>query len=130
MHSQGIGEFVCVDQYAIHSFYNVSFHSIRKRTSLSSNQLSMMEASHAFISATKEGPDYVCVSCNWLMYCKTVQEFQVSKYDRAPSEFVVSKSVRLQCKHCICKTCHNALKRGVLPAQAKANNLDPRQHST
>ena len=72
----------------------------------------------------KEGPDYVCVSCNRLMYRKTVQEFQVSKYDRAPSEFVVSESVRLQCKHWICKTCHNALKGGVLPAQAKANNLD------
>ena len=27
-------------------------------------------------------------------------------------------------KQWICKTCHNALKQGVLPAQAKANNLD------
>ena len=61
MHSQGKGELVCADLYAIHSFYNVVFHSIRKRTSLSRNQLSMMEASHVFISATKEGPDCLCV---------------------------------------------------------------------
>ena len=100
------------------------FHSIRKRTSLGSSQQSLMEASHAFISATNEGPDYVCVSCNRLMYRKTVQEFQVSKYDRAPSEFIVSESVRLQGKQWICKTCHNALKRGILPAQAKSNNLE------
>ena len=55
------------------------------------------------------------------MYHKTVQQFQVSNYDRAPSEFVVPQSVWLQCKQWIGKTCHNALKRGVLPAQAKAN---------
>ena len=87
------------------------------------NQPSLMEASHAFISATKEGPDYVCVSCNRLMYRKTVQEFQVSKYDKASSEFVVPESVSAQHRQWICKTCHSALKRGVLPAQAKANNL-------
>ena len=83
-----------------------------------------MEASHAFVSATKEGPDYVCVCCNRLMYRKTVQEFQASMYDKAPSEFAVSEFVSAQDKQWICKTCHNALKRGVLPAQAKANNLN------
>ena len=90
----------------------------------SQNQQSLVEASHAFISATKEGPDYVCVSCNRLMYRKTVQEFQTSKYDRAPSEFVAPESVNVHNKQWICKTCHNAFKRGVLPAQAKPNNLD------
>ena len=81
----------------------------------------MNEASRAFISATKEGPDYVCVSCNRLMYRARVSSI---KYDKAPSEFVVPESLGLQCKQWICKTCHNALKRGVLPAQAKANHLD------
>ena len=60
------------------------------------------------------------------MYRKTVQEFHVSKYDKAPSEFVIHESVRAQNlnKQWICKTCHNALKWGALPAQAKANSLD------
>ena len=80
-----------------------------------------MEASHAFISAMKDGPDYICVSCNRLMYRKTVQEFHASKYDKAPNEFVVPEC---QNKQWICKTCHNALKRGALPAQVKANSLD------
>ena len=62
------------------------------------------------------------VSCNRLMYRKTVQEFQISKYNKAPKEFV-PVSVSAQDKQWICRTCHNALKRGVLPAQAKANNL-------
>ena len=101
---------------------------IRKRISLDSNstqtQVSLTEALCAFVSATKEGPDYVCVCCNRSMSRKTVQEFQVSKYDKAPSEFDVRESVSAQEKQWICKTCHNALKWGALPAQAKANNLD------
>ena len=84
----------------------------------------LFEASQAFISAIKEGPDYVCVCCNRLMYRKTVQQFKEFNYDKAPSEFVVSKSVSAQDKQWICKTCHSALKRGVLPAQAKANHLN------
>ena len=33
----------------------------------------LFAASQAFISAVKEGPDYVCVCCNRLTYRKTVQ---------------------------------------------------------
>ena len=55
------------------------------------------------------------------MYHKTVQEFQISKYDKAPKEFV-PVSVSAQDKQWICRTCQNISKRGVLPAQAKANN--------
>ena len=84
----------------------------------------LLEASRAFTSAIKEGLDYVSVCCNRLMYHKTVLEFQMSRYDKAPSNFVVPESVSACDKQWICKTCHNALKRGLLPAQAKANNLD------
>ena len=84
----------------------------------------LLEASRAFTSAIKEGPDYVCVCCNRLMYHKTVLEFQMSRYDKAPSNFVVPESISACDKQWICKTCHNALKHGLLPAQAKANNLD------
>ena len=69
----------------------------------------------------QEGPDYVSVCCNRLMYCKTIQEYKVTKYGKAPEEFVAPES---QDKQWICKTCHSALKRGVLPAQAKANNFE------
>ena len=84
----------------------------------------LLEALHAFTSAIKEGPDYIGVCCNRLMYRKTILQFQVSNYDKAPSEFVVPKTVSAQDKQWICKTCHSTLKQGRLPAQAKANNLD------
>ena len=58
------------------------------------------------------------------MYRKTVQQFKEFNYNKAPSEFVIPTSVSAQEKQWICKTCHSVLKRGVLPAQAKANNLN------
>ena len=81
----------------------------------------VLQASQAFIAATKEGPDYTCVCCNHLMYRKTVIEFKVTKYNKAPDDFTVPDS---GIKQWMCKTCDNPLKRGKLPAQAKANNLD------
>ena len=63
----------------------------------------------------------MCVCCNRLMYRKTVIEFKVTKYSKAPDDFTAPHSGT---KQWICKTCDNALKRGKLPAQAKANNLD------
>ena len=67
------------------------------------------------------------VCCNQLMmmmYRKTVQQFKEFNYDKAPNEFVMPKSASVHDKQWICKTCHSTLKRGVLPAQAKGNNLD------
>ena len=83
----------------------------------------ILQASQAFIAATKEGPDYTCVCCNRLMYRKTVIEFKVTKYSKAPDDFTVIVPDS-GIKQWMCKTCDNALKRGKLPAQAKANNLD------
>ena len=59
--------------------------------------------------------------CNRLMYRKTVQEFKMTNNGKPPKEFIVPESQNMQW---ICKTCHGALKRGVLPAPAKANNLE------
>ena len=58
---------------------------------------SILKASQSFIAATKEGPDYTCVCCNRLMYRKTVIEFKVSKYSKAPDEFTVPHSETKQC---------------------------------
>ena len=55
------------------------------------------------------------------MYRKTVIKFKVTEYSKAPDDFIVPDS---GIKQWMCKTCDNALKRGKLPAQAKANNLD------
>ena len=82
--------------------------------------------SQVFITATKEGSDYICTCCHRLMYQKTVIEFNISKYPKAPEEFV-SMSVRTSAKDkvWVCKTYDYTLRRrGRMPAQAKANKLD------
>ena len=66
----------------------------------------------------------VCVCCNRMIYCKIVLEFQVSRYNKASSNFMVSEYVSVHDKQWICKTCYNALKRELLPAMTKAKNLD------
>ena len=43
----------------------------------------LLQASQAFIMATKEGSDYTYVCCNRLMYPKTVIEFEAIKYSKA-----------------------------------------------
>ena len=91
------------------------------RTRQTSTPHSVLQASQAFIAATKEGPDYTCVCCNRLMYRKTVIEFKINKYSKAPEEFTVANSGT---KQWIRKTCDHSLKRGKLSAQDKANNLE------
>ena len=97
MHSQGKGEhqiyLVCMYVCIPLSLHYYDDFILRKRTSLNDNDKhSLMKASHTFVSTMKEGPDYVCISCNRWMYRKTVQEFQLSKYHKAPTEFLVSIS--------------------------------------
>jgi DNA replication protein DnaC len=86
---------------------------------------SIQEVSQVFISAVKEGPDYICACCHRLMYRKTVLEFKISKYTKAPQEFAtMSERTSAKDKVWICKTCDYALRRGRMPAQAIANKLD------
>ena len=57
-------------------------HRIKQR----STPCSLLQASQAFIMATKEGPNYTCVRCNRLMYWKTVIEFKAIKCSKAPDD--------------------------------------------
>ena len=86
---------------------------------------SIQAISRLFITATKGGPDYICACCHRLMYRKTVLEYKISKYIKAPQEFA-TMTVRTCAKDkvWICKTCNYALRRGRMPAQAKANKLE------
>ena len=87
------------------------------------------DASRSFAAAVREGPDYVCTCCHRLMYRKTVLEFKATKYSKLSENFIQTVFPReviytsAQQKVWICRTCDNTLKRGRMPAQAKANNL-------
>ena len=99
----------------------------RRATRMSSQNIG--DVSQIFAAAMREGPDYVCTCCHRLMYRKTVVEFKPNKYSKLsedfmhtvfPSEVIYTSA---QQRIWICKTCDITLKRGRMPAQAKANNL-------
>ena len=97
----------------------------QRRNRQNSSAQSIEEISQLFMSATKEGPDYICTCCHRLMYRKTVLEFKISKYPKGPQEFTTMIGcTSAKDKVWVCKTCDYALRRGRMPAQAKANNLD------
>ena len=62
---------------------------------------------------------YVCCSRD-VPYCTGVSSVKIQ--NKAPSNFVVPESISARDKQWICKTHHNALKQGLLPSLAKANN--------
>ena len=85
-------------------------------------------ASDTFAALVKEGPIYVCTCCHRLMYHRSVLRFQEKNYVKLSLTSTkvfdtqyIQRSVNQEVW--ICQTCHRTLKRGKMPAQAKANNL-------
>ena len=62
-----------------------------------------------------------------LCMCPAIDWCTIRQYKCFKCLSTIKHPVNLSClnldKQWICKTCHNALKRGVLPARAKANDL-------
>ena len=81
----------------------------------------------SFENNVKDGPDYICSVCHRMMYRATVVALNEDKYTKGSSKMIKDiLSYRLKSKNdreWICCTCHLTLKRGKMPAQAKANNL-------
>ena len=75
-------------------------------------------ASDTFTSLVKEGPNYVCTCChqeeNYLKLLQTSATIFDTQYIRRSGDQEMW----------VCQTCHRTLKRGKMPAQAKANKLD------
>ena len=90
---------------------------------------SVQQAIVAFHTDIKNGPNFVCTCCHRLMYQKSVVQCNPAKYSKCTNDLlnaVFSADMRYVCdigKEYICKTCDRALKRGVMPLQAKANGL-------
>ena len=81
----------------------------------------------SFIDKTKQGPDYICISCHRLMYEQSVVPLNVHKYTKASPALltdVLSGSGYVRDgNQWICITCNAALSRGKMPVQAVANGL-------
>ena len=70
----------------------------------------------------REGPYYICVVCNRLLYTKTVLEFKKDKYNSSSCLFTSVTS--LNGNMYICNTCHITIKKkNKTPCQAVYNNL-------
>ena len=81
-----------------------------------------IQAIKNFKKAIKEGPIYICVICNRTMYRRTVQYFDVKKYqiDKAVLRFRVKS---FDGQEYVCITCNSKLIKGIIPAQAVSNDL-------
>ena len=82
-----------------------------------------------FQSKARMGPDFVCTSCHRMMYKQNVVPCNKHKYTKASNELLEQVFcpeygyISSDGQRWLCRTCHNALSRGTMPVQAKANNL-------
>ena len=73
-----------------------------------------------FNRGIREGPYYICVVCNRLLYRKSVLEFKKEKYHLNVCIFTTVKSFNY--KLYICNTCHMKIKKNRVSCQAVENN--------
>ena len=103
--------------------HKASLRSAKKTTK------SVEQAIVYFHTEIKNGPDFVCTCCHRLMYRNSVVQCNPAKYAKCGDDLlnsVFSADLRYVCdtgNEFVCKTCDRALKRGVMPLQAKANGL-------
>ena len=75
-----------------------------------------------FNRAIREGPYYICVVCNRLLYRKTVLQFKKNNYNSSSCLF--SSVTSFNGNMYICNTCHATIKKkNKTPCQAVCNNL-------
>ena len=75
-----------------------------------------------FNRAIREGPYYICVVCNRLLYRKTVLQFKKNNYNSSSCLFTSVTSFNGNMY--ICNTCHTTItKKNKTPCQAVCNNL-------
>ena len=104
-------------------------HMASVRAAQRANDFSVQHAIASFHCDIKKGPDFVCTCCHRLMYKKSVFPCNPAKYSKCGHDLlncVFSADLRYVCdtgKEWVCMTCDRALKRGVMPLQAKANGL-------
>ena len=71
----------------------------------------------SFHKAIQDGPYYVCIVCNRTLYRRTVQIFDISKYNISEIE-VFSDVKNYDGEKYICTTCHKNLIDSKIPQQA------------
>ncbi len=99
------------------------------RAEKNAQEQSVDDAIIEFRNTLQDRPTYVCTSCHRLLYQKTVREMKYEKYDKQENAQQVVLHKKFWITHAdgklyICHTCHAAVKKGKIPAQVQANNLE------
>ena len=76
-----------------------------------------------FKNQVKEGPLYICVTCNCCLYKISVTSFEKENYNDV-NAILTSLVKSYDDLLYICKTCYKALKKKFIPCQAVSNKLD------
>ena len=99
---------------------------VTRRKELKEEKCSFTHSLHYYIQqfnrAIREGPYYICVVCNRLLYRKTILEFKKDNYNSSSCLFTNVTSFNGNMY--ICNTCHVTIKKkNKTPCQAVYNNL-------
>ena len=106
----------------------------KRKANIQKRNVSIEQAILSFHSEIKNGPEFVCTCCHRMMYRKSVLLCRVGKYSKCSKDLlkiVFSADLGFpdlgyisnDGNEWVCMTCDRALKRGVMPLQAKANGL-------
>ena len=83
----------------------------------------------SFLKKVRTGPEFVCTVCHRMMYRNSVVPLNKGKYSKASTDIIEKvfsddfSHVSSDGKQWVCGTCNDALTRGKMPLQAKANGL-------
>ena len=76
-----------------------------------------------FRTEIRQGPFYICVICNRLLYKVTVKLFDENKYRGVDGEVFQYRVLSFDGKEYICNTCNKKLVKNNIPCQAVVNDL-------
>ena len=97
-----------------------------KRSQIKDQQKNIIYIKQKFEEAIKEGPTYICTSCNRLLYRKSVKCFSLKRYHTTQNSILNvcrTKSMSPNSKEYICNTCDKSLKSNKIPSQSVGNGL-------
>ena len=98
----------------------------RQRKHASRHSVDIKEAMNKFLGHIKDFPEYICTSCNRMLYKKSVTQVQAKSFKDVNTELAKACCTGKSSpdgREWICTTCLKYVKRNSLPPQASANNL-------
>ena len=103
-----------------------ALNQAKQRTRRAANQSKSKSSAsriEKFRAEVRQGPFYICVVCNRLLYKVSVTFFDENKYRGVDEEVFLHRVRSFDGKEYICNTCNKKLVKNNIPCQAVANDL-------